>query len=34
VWYGADSTDPDNILSYDTQQTYTLDPLGNRLEVQ
>jgi RHS repeat-associated protein len=34
VWYGADATDPAAIITYDRLQTYTLDPLGNRLEVQ
>ncbi len=33
AWYGADATTPGSITSYDDLQTYSLDTLGNRLEV-
>lgn len=33
VWYGANSISPAAITSYDDQHTYTLDTLGNRLDV-
>jgi RHS repeat-associated protein len=33
AWYGADATAPGSITSYDDRQTYSLDTLGNRLEV-
>lgn len=33
LWYGANNTNPQNITSYDTLQTYDLDGVGNRLEV-
>jgi len=33
AWYGADATIPGSITSYDDLQTYSLDTLGNRLEV-
>ncbi|MCP4396198.1 MAG: hypothetical protein GY801_02655, partial [bacterium] len=31
VWYGADAANPDDMLSDERHQNYTLDPLGNRL---
>jgi hypothetical protein len=34
VWYGADATEPSAITTYDRLQAYTLDPVGNRLEVE
>lgn len=33
AWYGADATTPGSITAYDDLQTYTLDTVGNRLEV-
>lgn len=34
VWYGADTTEPGGITAYDALHAYTLDPVGNRLEVE
>jgi RHS repeat-associated protein len=33
VWYGADSTDPGSISTYDRQQSFDLDLLSNRLQM-